>query len=67
MIINPEVAEQKNLEPLTEAEVKNAFGRQDLEIINDTQPLQLLISSAQDQKTVLILMSSGNFGGLNIS
>jgi len=65
--INPEAVEQKNLEPLTEAEVKDAFDRQDLEIINNTQPVQRLISSPQDQKTVLILMSSGNFGGLKIS
>lgn len=65
--INPETVKQRNLEPLTEAEVKNAFDRQDLEIINDTQPVQRLISSPLDQKTVLILMSSGNFGGLKIS
>jgi len=65
--IDPEAVAQKNLEPLTEAEIKDAFDRQDLEIINNMQPVQQLLSSPLDQKSVLILMSSGNFGGLKIS
>lgn len=65
--IDPGAVEQKNLELLTETEVKDAFDKHDLEIINNVQPVQQLLSSPQDQKSVLILMSSGNFGGLKIS
>lgn len=62
--INPEAAEKKGLESLTEHDLRSAFNRKDIILFNDTNELKdHLINHSWANKN-LILMSSGNFGGL---
>lgn len=60
---SPKVVEQKRLKTLTTEDVKAAFGRMDLEVVTDNAGVQNFIDRADKQKTVLLLMSSGNWGG----
>ncbi len=60
---SPKVVEQKRLKTLTKEDVKAAFGRMDLEVVTDNAGVQDFIDRADKQKTVLLLMSSGNWGG----
>ena len=62
---DPEALKIKNRAPISPQEITNAFGRTDLTVF--THPLdlkQFLLDQDYDQ-TVLLMMSSGNYGGLN--
>lgn len=63
---NPEVIAHKNGEPLDADFLKTAFGRNDLEVFTDSTSLESFLQK-KAQESVLLLMSSGNFGGLSIS
>ena len=63
--INPEAAAQKGLDQLTENDLRAAFNRNDILLFNDRQQLENhLYNQSWDSKN-LIMMSSGNFGGLD--
>ena len=49
---------------LCDAWLQDAFARRDLRIFNETEPLQAALLAVRNQKTVFLLMSSGNFGGI---
>lgn len=62
---NLHTIEHKKLEPISEAQVKQAFGRADLEVYTDSKKLvELLKQQDWDYKT-LLLMSSGSFDGVD--
>ena len=54
----------KKLPPITAEMVYDAFARRDLRIFNETAPLQEALLNVLNPKTVFLLMSSGNFGGI---
>ena len=54
----------KKLPPITAEMVYDAFARRDLRIFNETEPLQEALLAVRNPKTVFLLMSSGNFGGI---
>ena len=54
----------KKLPPVAEEDVKNAFGREDIQVFTDTRDLASRLLGEAWENTVLLLMSSGNFGGL---
>jgi len=62
---NPETLKHKRLAAISKEQVRMAFQRDDLEVITDTQKLisRLMEEKWKDQN--LLLMSSGNFGGIN--
>lgn len=64
---NPEKINSKKLAPLTEEEVKKAFGYPNLVVINDTDKLANFLVQQSWKNKNLLMMSSGNFGGLNIT
>lgn len=64
--INPEAAQQKGLETLTEADLRAAFNRNDIILFNDSAELNDHLRQHSWANKNLILMSSGNFGGLNL-
>jgi len=66
VFFNPEAILHKNLPTLTAEDVKNSFGRDDLTVFSDSQKLKAAIFRQYSSKTVVLLMSSGNFGGLNL-
>lgn len=64
--LNPHVFEMKNLPLLEDEELKQAFG-QDVTIIRDKETLQNFVSKRASVETVLLMMSSGNFDGFDLS
>lgn len=64
--INPEKVKAKKLEPISEAEVKTAFANPAIKVFNDAAELQTFLAEQSWKNKDLLLMSSGNFGGLNI-
>ena len=63
---NTHVIEHKRLENITEEEVKVAFGRSDIHIFTSTEKLQDYLKSFDYKGFNLLLMSSGNFDGVNV-
>jgi len=64
--LNPEVVKHKNLEEISDAELKAAFQRQDIQIFRDSEMLFQTLSNKKFENSVLLLMSSGSFNGTDI-
>jgi len=64
---NPDKVKAKNLEPLTEADVKNAFGTHALHVFDNPKKLEEFLSSQNWNNKNLLMMSSGNFAGFDIN
>ena len=64
---NPHTIEHKKLSPITSDEVKNAFGTQNVKVYNNSNDLFDHLKSKNYNETVLLLMSSGNFDGINLN
>ncbi len=61
---NPVTIEHKKLEAITIAEVKQAFGRDDLTVFNSSPELVSKLHATDWGNRNLLLMSSGNFDGI---
>lgn len=61
---DPKTLEHKKLPPLTEEEVKAAFAREDLLVFTESEKLVAWLKDQSWDNKNLLLMSSGNFGGL---
>jgi len=66
IFINPEAVKAKKLEMITEQELINAFGRKDIQLFTEAEQLETYLLKHEWINQNLLLMSSGNFGGLNI-
>jgi UDP-N-acetylmuramate: L-alanyl-gamma-D-glutamyl-meso-diaminopimelate ligase len=55
----------KQLPELSKDDVVNAFGRKDLQVFTDSQDMTNWLNSVKKQNTVFLMMSSGNFDGIN--
>ena len=64
---NPEKIASKNLEPITEGDIKSAFGNPSLQVFNDPKQLESYLTSQNWKNKNLVMMSSGNFGGLSVN
>ncbi len=64
VFFNPETLERKKLPALDEGIIKNAFGRDDLIVIRQREELASIIGTTSND--ILLMMSSGNFGNLEI-
>jgi UDP-N-acetylmuramate: L-alanyl-gamma-D-glutamyl-meso-diaminopimelate ligase len=63
---NPQKVADKNLEPLTEADVRTAFVSKNVTVFTDADALRDFLEKRTWKNKDLLLMSSGNFGGLDI-
>lgn len=63
---SPHTLELKRMPPLDAEFVRACFGREDLEVITDSDTLARFIEGAESDRTALLLMSSGNWGGLDV-
>jgi UDP-N-acetylmuramate: L-alanyl-gamma-D-glutamyl-meso-diaminopimelate ligase len=61
---NPRTIEHKKLKPITESQVKESFGREDLKVFTDSVKLKEYLHGIPKKNMVLLLMSSGTFDGL---
>lgn len=64
---NPEKVKAKKLEALTENDVKSAFANQNIRVFDNSEQLQKFILEQNWKNKNLLMMSSGNFGGIDIS
>ena len=61
---SPEVVKYKKLEAITIEQVKEGFGG-DVLVLNDTLEVRKFIDQQECKNAVLLMMSSGNFDGIN--
>ncbi|MDP4210425.1 MAG: Mur ligase family protein [Bacteroidota bacterium] len=63
---NPETLRHKRLPEISEEQVKKAFGKENLKVFIDTDSLVNSLKSISYKETNLLLMSSGNFAGIDL-
>lgn len=56
----------KGLPPISERDVKEGFGHPGLKVFTDASGLEAFINSLDFTDTNILLMSSGNFGGIDL-
>jgi UDP-N-acetylmuramate: L-alanyl-gamma-D-glutamyl-meso-diaminopimelate ligase len=61
---NPEVVQHKKLEPISKEQVMEGFGGNVI-VTNETEEVLSLIRQHEMNNTILLMMSSGNFDGIN--
>ena len=64
---NPHTIAHKKLPPISIEEVKNAFNRDDLKVYTDSTILLQDLKSMNWKHKNLLMMSSGNFDGINFN
>ncbi|MCX7986363.1 MAG: Mur ligase family protein [Bacteroidales bacterium] len=64
---NPKVLEAKHLKPITPEMVKKGFGTKHLTVFTETEAMVEALRQIEWKGTNLLLMSSGNFDGLDIA
>ena len=62
---SPEALEIKKLEMLSKSEILDAFGREDIIIYTNAEEFQNYLRTLNFSEKAVLLMSSGNYGGLN--
>jgi len=62
---NPETLKHKRLPMITKDDVKGAFKKKDLKVFNDKEELESYLLSQKPSDAVYLLMSSGNFSGMD--
>ena len=62
----PESLKIKGLQPLEPEAIREAFGKPGLEVFTQTAALQEYLQQYPPENSVLLLMSSGNYGGLDL-
>lgn len=67
VFIDKKTFEQKKMAPYTAADVKQAFGKDDLLFFSEPAELQHYLEKLHLEGKNLLLMSSGNFGGIDLA
>ena len=62
---SPKALEIKRMEPISKEAIKAAFEREDIEVYTNPDEFKSFVGSLAYQNQVLLLMSSGNYGGLD--
>jgi UDP-N-acetylmuramate: L-alanyl-gamma-D-glutamyl-meso-diaminopimelate ligase len=62
---SPEAVALKQLEEVTEQQIKDAFQREDLKVFTNFNSFQEFLFAQNIENTALLFMSSGNYGGLD--
>lgn len=63
---NPTVVEQKRLAAISEEDVRSAFDQENLYVFTESAKLEEFLKMQDLKQANLLLMSSANFGGLNL-
>jgi UDP-N-acetylmuramate: L-alanyl-gamma-D-glutamyl-meso-diaminopimelate ligase len=64
---NPSVVKHNRLPELFPDEIKKYFGKEELEVYNDFSLLESDLKNLGENTCVLLLMTSGNFSGIDLS
>ncbi len=62
---SPEALQIKKLEPISEDQIKSAFQQENLNVYTNPQEFKKFLEYLDYEDSILLLMSSGNYGGLN--
>jgi UDP-N-acetylmuramate: L-alanyl-gamma-D-glutamyl-meso-diaminopimelate ligase len=62
---NPHTIEHKKLKPITANQVKDAFGSDNVTVVTDAAAMKKLLLAKKYRQSVLLMMSSGNFDGID--
>ena len=63
---SPEALKIKQLEPISPLQIGEAFNREDMVIFTEPDRLREYLHNIQFENTVMLFMSSGNYGGLDL-
>lgn len=63
---NPDTIKHKKLQEITVEDVKNAFGGDNLQVYTDSADITTLLRNTEWKDRNLLLMTSGNFNGINL-
>ncbi len=63
---NPDVVKHKKLDDISIEQIKEAFKKENLEVVICTEQVREILENTELRNTNLLLMSSGNYGGINI-
>lgn len=63
---SPEAVAIKRLDPMGEQEIAQAFDREDLHVFTNARDFQTFLLKQDLKSSILLLMSSGNYGGLDL-
>lgn len=61
---SPEASQQRNLEKISSEEIRTAFQKDELEVFEKPSALKEKLQGISLKNSVLLFMSSGNFGGI---
>lgn len=64
---SPHTLEMKKMPPVAPTEIQAAFGKLGLQVFTERADLEAFIKQQDLENTNLLLMSSGNFGGMDIT
>jgi len=64
---NPHTIEHKKLKPISAEQVKTAFGSKNLKVVTDSAEMKKILLGKNYRDSVLLMMSSGNFDGLDFT
>lgn len=64
---SPETVKHKRLEEITETDIMEAFENPKLKVFTDSKKLEEFLFKQEWNNSNLLLMSSGNFGGINLT
>ena len=67
VFFDPEKVRAKKLEPLSEQDVKDAFRTPSLKVFTEKEKLEQFLLEQSWKNKNLLMMSSGNFGGIKIN
>ncbi len=63
---DPHAVQLKRLPPIPPERIQRAFARPDVQVLNDPIAVIGAVREGRQEKSVLLMMSSGNFGGLDL-
>lgn len=63
---SPDALAIKRLDPLSIQDIREAFGREDLQVFTNAGDFEDYLVNSQPDIGILLLMSSGNYGGLDL-
>jgi len=63
---DPHAVQLKRLPAIPPERIQRAFARPDVKVLNDPYAVLGAVREARKEKSVLLMMSSGNFGGLDL-
>ncbi len=67
VFVDPEAIAIKKLEAISNNDIETAFGLSSIKIVNNAAELEAELATITQENTNLLLMSSGNFGGLDFT